>query len=179
MVLPYQYDSILFSLTRGSQDNYIFILLIYNMEVFLTLSGIKEENKCSLTLAGRLQFLPKEVIGIVDADLCLVYSEKMRDSAVFFIVRLFLYTCTVGQWVGTWYEQITCWNQVLAFTTSIEPDQAAHPSSLTRLYTVGWPTSSFPLDIPKMIIDIYRTGRWNIPVKKFSKLRVNLLSTVK
>ena len=31
---------------------------------------------------------------------------------------------------------------------SIGPGQPAHPYSLTRLYTVGWPTLSSELDIP-------------------------------
>ena len=45
---------------------------------------------------------------------------------------------------------LSCWNwKCLAFTTSIEPGQSAHPYSLTRLYTVGLPSSSSDLDIPK------------------------------
>ena len=31
-------------------------------------------------------------------------------------------------------------NYTAVFTTSIEPDQPAHPCSLTRLYTIGWPS---------------------------------------
>ena len=38
------------------------------------------------------------------------------------------------------------------YATFIEPDQPAHPYSLARLYTVGWPTSSSDLDIPKMMM---------------------------
>ena len=41
-----------------------------------------------------------------------------------------------------------CWNRkLLAFVTSIEPDQPAHPSSLTRLSTVGLITSNSTFDI--------------------------------
>ena len=39
------------------------------------------------------------------------------------------------------------------FATSIEPGQSAHPCSLTKFYTIGWPTLNSHLDIPKMILD--------------------------
>ena len=55
----------------------------------------------------------------------------------------------------------------LAFAISIEPGQTAHPCSLTRLYTGGWPTSSFHLDIPKMITDSSENVRLIILFKKF------------
>ena len=59
----------------------------------------------------------------------------------------------------------------LVFATSIEPGQSALMCSLTRLYNVGWPTSSSHLDIPIMIMDSSINGRWIISFKKFSKLR--------
>ena len=34
-----------------------------------------------------------------------------------------------------------------AFATSIEPGQTAQPCSVTRLYTVGWPSLRSNLDI--------------------------------
>ena len=45
--------------------------------------------------------------------------------------------------------------------------------SLTRLYTVGWPTLSFHLDIPKIIMDSSKNRGWIIPFMKFSRVRVN------
>ena len=39
----------------------------------------------------------------------------------------------------------------LAFVTSIEPGQHAHPCNLTRLYTDGWLTSNSHLEIPKTL----------------------------
>ena len=45
-----------------------------------------------------------------------------------------------------------------------------HPCSLTSLYTVGWPTSSSYLDIPKMKMDSAKNGRWIFPFKKFGRL---------
>ena len=47
--------------------------------------------------------------------------------------------------------------------------------SLTRLYTVGWTTSTSHLDIPKMIMDSSKNRSWNIPFQEFSRLRVNFL----
>ena len=37
----------------------------------------------------------------------------------------------------------------LAFATSIEQGQLAHPYSLSMRYTVSWPTSTSQHDIPK------------------------------
>ena len=59
------------------------------------------------------------------------------------------------------------------FATSREPGQPAHPYGLIRLYTAGYPTSSFHLDIPKRIKDSAKNGRWIIPFKKFGRLKVN------
>ena len=39
---------------------------------------------------------------------------------------------------------------LLAFATSIEPGQPAHPCILTRLYTVGCQISNIFLDIPEI-----------------------------
>ena len=39
--------------------------------------------------------------------------------------------------------------KVISLCASTEPGQPAHLCSLTRLYAVGWPTSSSYLDIPK------------------------------
>ena len=62
-----------------------------------------------------------------------------------FSANLSLYTVTSG-----YNEPLSCWNRKwLAFATSIEPGQLAHPCSLTRLYTVGWPASNFHLNISK------------------------------
>ena len=71
-------------------------------------------------------------------------------------------------------KPFSCQNQKwLVFATSIDPGQPAHLCSPTRLYTVGWPTSSYHLDIPKMIMDNTKNGRWINPFKKFGRLRVN------
>ena len=56
----------------------------------------------------------------------------------------------------------------LAFANSIEPGQPAHLWCLTRLYTVGWLTSSSHLDVPNN-----DNGQWINPFIKFSRLRVN------
>ena len=63
-----------------------------------------------------------------------------------------------------------------AFATSIEPVQPAHLCSLTKLYTVGWPTSGLHLDILKKLIkNSSKNGKWIIPFENFSRLRVNRL----
>ena len=49
----------------------------------------------------------------------------------------------------------------------IDPGQSAHPCSLTKLYTVGWPSSR---NIPKMIMDSSKNGRWVILLKQFKRL---------
>ena len=54
----------------------------------------------------------------------------------------------------------------LVFATNVEPDHPAYPCSLTRLYTV------FIMVSLKMIMDSSENGRWIIPFKKFSRLRV-------
>ena len=61
----------------------------------------------------------------------------------------------------------------LAFATSIEPDQSAHLCSLTRLYTVGWLTSSFHLDIPKNDNGQFQKYIVDYPFMKFGMVRVN------
>ena len=62
----------------------------------------------------------------------------------------------------------------LSFAISIEPDQPAQILCiLTRLYTVGWPSSSSHLDIPKMIMDSSKNRRLIIPFKKYGRLWVN------
>jgi hypothetical protein len=51
-------------------------------------------------------------------------------------------------------QLLPCWYPV-AFATSIEPGQPAHPCTLTRLYIIGCPTSIF-LDsdlYPKLIME--------------------------
>ena len=50
--------------------------------------------------------------------------------------------------------------KVIRLATSIEPGQTAHACSLTRLYTVGLPTSSTYLDIPK--IDNGKFHKWKV-----------------
>ena len=47
---------------------------------------------------------------------------------------------------------------VISFCHQIDPGQPAHQCSLTRLYTVGWPTSSTHLDITKMKMDNHHQG---------------------
>ena len=64
------------------------------------------------------------------------------------------------------------------FATRIEQGQTAHECSLTRLYIVGWPTSSCHLNIPKMIVDSAKNGKCIIPLKKFSRLRVKLTDSI-
>ena len=62
-----------------------------------------------------------------------------------------------------------------AFATSIEPGHPAHPCSLTRLYTVGWPISSSNLDVPKS----YKVPKMEgglFQIRNFSVLRVNYSS---
>ena len=77
-------------------------------------------------------------------------------------------------------EQKSCLNRNLTLILlepkliSLCPGQPAHPCSLTRLYTFGWPTSSSHFEIPKMIMDSYKNGRWISPLKKFSRLRVKI-----
>ena len=44
-------------------------------------------------------------------------------------------------------------------------------ASLTRLYTVGWPTLGFYLDIPKNNTG----GRWIFPFMKFGMVRVKFM----
>ena len=69
-----------------------------------------------------------------------------------------------------------CWNKKsLDYATSIEPDQTAQMCRLAWLYTVGWPTSSSHLDIPKMIIDSSKSGRWTSPFQKFSRSPFNII----
>ena len=58
-------------------------------------------------------------------------------------------------------------------TTHLCHQHRARPARLTRLYTVSYAITSSHLDIPKMIMDIPINGRWIIPIKKFSRLRVN------
>ena len=77
-------------------------------------------------------------------------------------IRLVMFVCNLSCWYGKWLD----------FATSLEPGQPAHLCSLTRLYTAGWPTSGFHLDIPKMIMDSSQNRRHIIPFKKFSRLRV-------
>ena len=48
--------------------------------------------------------------------------------------------------------------------------------SLIRLYTVGSLTSSSYLDMTKNDNGQLKNGRWMIPLKKFSRLRVKLTS---
>ena len=66
----------------------------------------------------------------------------------------------------------SCTQKWLGFATSIEPGQNEHTCSLTRLYTIYWPTSSSYLDIPKKEIWKSKYWSWIIPFKKFSRLRV-------
>ena len=47
--------------------------------------------------------------------------------------------------------------------TSVQSDQ---------VYTVGSPTSSYHLDVPKMAMDSSKNGKWIIPFKKFGRLGV-------
>ena len=54
----------------------------------------------------------------------------------------------------------------------------AHPSSLTKLYTVGWPTSSSHLSL-KIIMVSSKNERWIIPFKNISRLRFMYLSSLK
>ena len=56
----------------------------------------------------------------------------------------------------------------LVFGTNIEPGRPACLYSLTRLYSV----ESSHLVISKMKMDNAKNGRWIIPFKKFSRLRV-------
>ena len=42
------------------------------------------------------------------------------------------------------------------------PPVLRQTSRLTKLYTVGCSSSSFHLDIPKMIMDCPKNGRWTI-----------------
>ena len=59
----------------------------------------------------------------------------------------------------------------LIFATSIESGQPAHHYSLTRHYTVGWPTASYCHDILK--IDNGQFQKWKDRTglfKKFSRL---------
>ena len=42
------------------------------------------------------------------------------------------------------------------------PSQSAHPCSLTKIYTVGWSTSSFHLDIPKNDIIMGISKNWGV-----------------
>ena len=50
------------------------------------------------------------------------------------------------------------------------------PCSLTRLYTVDWPTSSFHFHIPKNDNGKCQNVRWIIPFKKFGMVRVNIIN---
>ena len=43
---------------------------------------------------------------------------------------------------------------------------------IARFYTVGWSTLSFHLDIPKMLMDSSKNGRWIVSFKKFGMVRV-------
>ena len=67
----------------------------------------------------------------------------------------------------------------LVFATSTEPGQSTHMCSLTRHYTIGWPTSRSCLYIPKMIMYSSKNRRWNIPFKKLGRLRVNNIGDTK
>ena len=59
---------------------------------------------------------------------------------------------------------LSCQNRKwIVFATRIERGQPAHLCSLTRLYTIGWPTLSSHLNIPKMIMDSSKNIRWIIP----------------
>ena len=58
----------------------------------------------------------------------------------------------------------------LVFATSIEPGQPVYPCNLIRLYTVGWQTLSFHLNIPKYNNGQLQNGRWVIPFKKSCSL---------
>ena len=63
------------------------------------------------------------------------------------------------------------------FATSIEPGQPEHLCSMTRLYTVGCPTSSMYLDTPKIDNGLFKKmkdGLWISPLIKFSRLRVRI-----
>ena len=67
-----------------------------------------------------------------------IFVEKRNG---FFILQVITLTTTINTYpAGT--------ERKLAFATSIESGQHAHPCNLTRLFTVGRPTSSSHLDIP-------------------------------
>ena len=65
------------------------------------------------------------------------------------------------------------------FVTIIEPAQLVHSCSLTRLYTVSWPTSNLIILISlKMIMENDKNGRWNISYmyKEFIRLSSTILT---
>ena len=64
---------------------------------------------------------------------------------------------------------------LLLSVISICSGQRAHSCSLTRLYTVGWPTSNSRLDFPKIENGQFQNSKWIIPFKIFSRLRVKNL----
>ena len=45
-------------------------------------------------------------------------------------------------------------------STSLEPSQSAHPYSLTMVFSVGWPTFNFHLDIHKVVNRQSLNLRW-------------------
>ena len=63
--------------------------------------------------------------------------------------------------------------KVISLCHCIEPGQPAHPCCQTCLYTVGWPSLSFHLDVPKIIMDSDKNERRIIPFMKFGMVRVN------
>ena len=71
-------------------------------------------------------------------------------------------------------------SDLLVFATSIESAQPVRPYSLTRLYTVGCPSSSFNHDIPKLITDSSKNGRWVIPfgLRKTSNVNCFLITNI-
>ena len=78
------------------------------------------------------------------------------------------------QWFYSVLTLIMLEPKVISFANCIEPGQPSHPCSLTKLYTVGWPTSHIVSLISlKVIMDSSKKRRWIIPFKKFSRLSVN------
>ena len=61
----------------------------------------------------------------------------------------------------------------LVLATSIEQGQPAYLRSLTRIYTIGCPSSNSNFISLKMIMDSSKNARWIIPFQKFGRLRVN------
>ena len=75
---------------------------------------------------------------------------------------LFVCTCSIWMSKGNYLNLSTA--KVIGL---------CHQYKLIRLYTVGWPTTSSYLDIPKMIMDRSKYVWWIIPFKNFDMVRVN------